>query len=382
MSKPERRYDIDWLRSLAMLAVFLFHCARLFDYDDWHVKNDQLTLGMSIFIGILVQWIMPIFFILSAESSYFSLRFRSAGHYVRERFKRLFIPLVFGIFAHVPFQVYFERVSHSQFSGSFIEFFPHYFDGLYGFGGNFAWMGLHLWFLLVLLIFSMLVLPLFLFLRKDKVQRVISRAAVFFKRPGAILLFALPLALAELVFRPDGLGRREMGGWNIFVYLVIFIYGYLLASDIQFKAAIEKHRIASLVMAVITTVIMIFWRLSENYPSWGYSFGYILAASLRAFNSWFWLTAILGFGSRYLNIKRGILRYTNRAVLPFYALHQTIILAIGFYVVRWEVSVALKYIIISLLSFATIMLIYDLVIKRVGLFRFLFGMKRHGRKTV
>lgn len=376
MSKPERRYDIDWLRSLAMLAVFLFHCARFFDYDDWHVKNDQLTLGMSIFIGILVQWIMPIFFVLSAESTYFSLGFRKAGRYVKERFKRLFIPLVFGIFAHVPFQVYFERVSHSQFSGSFSEFYPHYFEGFYGFGGNFAWMGLHLWFLLVLLIFSILVVPLFLYLRKETVYNAVSRAAVFFKKPGAIYLFALPLALVELVIRPEGIGRRDMGGWNIFIYLIFFIYGYLLASDTQFKAAIERHRIASLVMAAITTIIMIFWWVSGNYPSPGYSFGYILAATLRAFNSWFWLTTILGFGSKFLNFKRGVLKYTNKAVLPFYALHQTIILTIGFYVVRWEASVAAKYIIISVSSLAAIMIIYDLVIRRISLFRFLFGMKK------
>jgi peptidoglycan/LPS O-acetylase OafA/YrhL len=27
-SKPERRYDMDWLRVLATLLVFLYHCTR------------------------------------------------------------------------------------------------------------------------------------------------------------------------------------------------------------------------------------------------------------------------------------------------------------------------------------------------------------------
>jgi peptidoglycan/LPS O-acetylase OafA/YrhL len=27
----DRRHDIDWLRVIAMLAVFLFHCTRFFD---------------------------------------------------------------------------------------------------------------------------------------------------------------------------------------------------------------------------------------------------------------------------------------------------------------------------------------------------------------
>lgn len=376
MTKPERRYDIDWLRSLAMLMVFLFHCARFFDYDEWHVKNDQLTLGMSIFVGILVQWGMPIFFFLSGESTYFALKFRKSGQYVWERFQRLFIPLLFGIFTHVPFQVYFERVSHSQFTGSFFDFYPHYFDGFYGFGGNFAWMGLHLWFLLFLFIFSLISLPLFLSLRKDAARRAISKAAVFFRRPGAVFLLAVPLAVVELVVKPEGIGRRDMGGWNLFIYLVVFIFGYLIASAEQFKVSIERNRIIALVMAVVTTVLAIFWRLSGNFPSPGYSLAYIVAAFLRAFNSWFWLVAILGFGSRYLNFKNKVLKYANKAVLPFYALHQTVILTIGFYVVRWDAGVFLKYLIIVISSFAAIMIIYDLVIRRINLFRFLFGMKK------
>jgi len=39
----ERRYDIDWLRVVAMLAIFFFHCARFFGAGDWHLKNADFT---------------------------------------------------------------------------------------------------------------------------------------------------------------------------------------------------------------------------------------------------------------------------------------------------------------------------------------------------
>jgi peptidoglycan/LPS O-acetylase OafA/YrhL len=45
MNPRQRRHDIDWLRVLGMLTVFLFHCARFFDESDWHVKNAQLSFG-------------------------------------------------------------------------------------------------------------------------------------------------------------------------------------------------------------------------------------------------------------------------------------------------------------------------------------------------
>jgi len=37
----ERRYDVDWLSIIAMLAVFLFHCTCFFDPDGWHLKNTE-----------------------------------------------------------------------------------------------------------------------------------------------------------------------------------------------------------------------------------------------------------------------------------------------------------------------------------------------------
>ena len=184
MGNIERRYDIDWLRVLAMLTIFLFHCARFFNYEDWHVKNNQLDFGMSVFVEIVSQWIMPLFFILSAISVYYALDHRNNRLFINERFKRLVIPLVFGIFVLVPPQVYIERVSHSQFAGSFVQFFPHYFDGLYGFGGNFAWMGLHLWYLEILFIFSLLTLPIFRYLRNRDNAKFHLQDGYFFQKAG------------------------------------------------------------------------------------------------------------------------------------------------------------------------------------------------------
>ncbi len=39
MKTTIRRYDLDWLRVGAILAVFVFHSSRFFDTTDWHVKN-------------------------------------------------------------------------------------------------------------------------------------------------------------------------------------------------------------------------------------------------------------------------------------------------------------------------------------------------------
>jgi len=61
-------------------------------------------------------------------------------------------------------------------------------------------------------------------------------------------------------------------------------------------------------------------------------------------------------------------------VLPFYILHQTVIVAIAFYVVGWNLMVIEKYLIIVLASFAMIcVLLYP--VRQINLLRFLFGMR-------
>ena len=380
MTTHERRHDIDWLRVLAMLAVFLFHCARFFDYEDWHVKNLQTSFGFTVFVGILVQWIMPIFFILSGQSTWFALRFRSAGQYIGERFKRLFIPLVFGIFILIPPQVYIELASHGRFEGSFFRFYPHYFDGFYGFGGNFAWMGLHLWFLLVLFLFSLVTLPLLLFLRGEGRSQFIQKMARLFENPSAILLWVLPLAVMEFSFHPEGLGLRDMGGWNIFVYLVYFLYGFLLASDERYRRTVEKHRVILLALALLTTIIGFYIKRSGVDPSFG-SLGYLGISVFKTFNSWVWVLSLLGIGSRYLTFRNRFLEYASMAVLPFYILHQSIIVVTGFFIINWSTPVFAKYLFLSMTSFAIIILIYEYVVRRLGFMRFLFGLKGQKKKA-
>jgi hypothetical protein len=152
-------------------------------------------------------------------------------------------------------------------------------------------------------------------------------------------------------------------------YLVFFILGYIVKAYEGFQLQIKKQRYIALVMGICTTTGGYFLLTS------GYSDRAVLMAWLRAFNSWFWLTAILGFGCTYLNFTNGLLKYANEAVLPFYILHQTVIVIFGFYMADWALPVLVKYLILSIASFCVIIFIYGAGIRRVAALRFLLGMK-------
>ena len=68
-------------------------------------------------------------------------------------------------------------------------------------------------------------------------------------------------------------------------------------------------------------------------------------------------------------------RYAGEAQLPFYVLHMTPMVVIGFYVVQWEASAAVKYLAISLSTLVVRLVLYDVGVRRTELTRFLFGMR-------
>ena len=151
VAKPKhaRRYDIDWLRVLAVLLLFYAHPARIFlTSGPWYVQNAEKSEVISV-VGLFIDhWQMALLFLLAGIATLFALHFRSAGEYIKERFKRLLIPLVFGILVIVPPQLYIEMFG---FRGdSYIEYYPKYFDPEFTHGFD---MG-HLWFIAYLFGFS------------------------------------------------------------------------------------------------------------------------------------------------------------------------------------------------------------------------------------
>lgn len=374
ITKPARLHYLDWLRIFAITAVFLYHSDKLFDFWGFHIKNDVTNLASSIHIVFFSQWMMPLFFVLSGAAVYFSLKTRSARGFIKERVLRILVPLVgIGIFVIAPPQVYLERVANGEFSGNFFQFYPHYFDGLYGFGGNFAFQGLHLWFLLDLFVFSLIALPLFL-PRGETGDSLISRLAGKLEKPWAVLLLFIPLVVVSILADFVGLGwTREMARVDMLSYLVFFIYGYLIMSNTKIQEVIRRYCTVVLMVAIASSVLELYLEFGVSLPHVFSVWAGIL--TLRAIVAWSWIIALIGLASRSLNFTNRFLEYGSEAVLPFYILHQTIIVVFGYYVVQWSLGTAPKFFIVVGLSFITIMVIYDLLVRRINVLRFLFGMR-------
>ena len=362
-----RRHDIDWIRVLAFDLLILFHIGMYFNTWDSEVKNNITISWLAYPMQFSSLWRLPLIFVVSGMGTCFALSYRSGGQYIKERFIRLFIPLLVGILVIVPPQVYVERVADGDFFGSFWAFYPHFFEPVYP-KGNLSWH--HLWFLAYLFFMSIVATPLFLKLRQNDnafslwLQRLITRS------PWYLYLVTIPLLVVEFSMEPIfPITRALIGDWYALVYyFLFFLSGFLLITLGQpFWVAIDKIKLKTLLTGIIS--YQIYWWLLTT------SDGHVLIPVLKTMMCWSVILAIFGYGTRYLNKDSRILNYRNEAVYPFYIIHYTIILLMGFWLMDDPIPVFLKFAIMVVGTFGGSWVFFEIV-KRIRGLRLLFGLKR------
>ena len=393
ITQTERLYYLDWLRVFAILLVFLVHCSKIFDYDTTVVFNTVRSPVLSVFRDFSLLWVMPLFFVLSGAAVFLSKGTDKKWEFIKSRFLRLLVPLIFiGTFIINPLYVYIERLSSGEAASGFFQWYPQFFDGMYGFGGNFAPLGqgTHLWYLEFLFIYSLILLPLFARSKKLGIS-YLSKLSIHFEKPWALFFLFLPISAVAAAFEIVGLGGvRVMGGWDPISYLLFFTYGYLIFSNAKIGETIKKYSPIYLAVAIILTALLLDSRfgfflkipgltrydllndgalLPINQSLW------VAVQALRGLLGWCWIIGLLGLGHRLLNFNNKFLAHGNEAVLPFYILHHTVIYIIGYYVIQWSSGISIKFFIIAIIAFAMIMAIYEILIRRFNLLRFLFGMR-------
>jgi len=374
-----RLHYLDWLRVLVVLAVFYAHTTDIFDTLSWHIRNGQQNSGLEVLFSFLSYWGMSLMFLLAGASACFVLRSRTGGQFLAERFKRLVIPFIAGFIILSPLQAYIEALIHSPYPGSFVHFYPHFFACIQV-SWSLQWLGTygyHLWFLAFLFLISALALPLIMDLRRKQGQQFMRRLATLSARPGGLFVFVLPLALIHITLQLPFPGYQNWA--DFFAWLLFFIYGSILFSDPCFACAIEKQGKLAFLAAIACSLILVAWVLAGVLNTLGttpgYSVDYMLYQFLYSMTTWSWIVFMLSVGMRFLNVSNKVIQYGNEAVLPFYILHYPVLLIATLCVVQLAIGMIASFLIVSTGSLIATLTLYELLIRRINVMRWLLGMK-------
>lgn len=380
----KRIHYLDWLRLIAVFLGLVFHAGRPFDEWPWLIKGSQIG-WMTFFNEALSTVRVPLLFFVSGAATVFVLR-GLARDFVWERFKRLLIPLGMGVLLIVPPQSYIERLSldptdPQHFSGSYWQFLT----GPWLREGSFPLSSLHtehLWYLLYLFIFSILALPIFVYLRSPKGAARMVRFEGWLRRtPQRLrLIFFAPLVLAvSLPFLlPSHPGLVE-DLENLTFYFFVFVLGFIFYRQPGLLRAVFEQRRTLLTVGVALVLAKAYlfthifrheqFKMAFSEPNYEL---YWLMRNIAALSL---ILAILAYAHLHLNKPSIFLNYARNWVYPFYIWHQTVVVVLGFFVLQLVLPVGLQYAALLMGSFAVTVTLSELV-QHSSLSRYLFGVQR------
>ena len=64
----QRRYDIDWLRTLAFIVLILYHVGMYYVADwGWHIKSAEQSVWLQNVMLLTNPWRMSLLFFISSQ---------------------------------------------------------------------------------------------------------------------------------------------------------------------------------------------------------------------------------------------------------------------------------------------------------------------------
>jgi glucans biosynthesis protein C len=375
-----RRHDIDALRVLVFGVLIFYHVGMFYVADwNWHIKSAYLSETLQTFMRMVNQWRMPLLFVISGIASSFLFNKLGAGRFASSRTRRLLIPLLFGMAVVVVPQAYYEALFRGAIEPGYGRFLWHYFtfqpwpDGAFA-GSDIGVTWMHLWYLPYLLCYSLAFVPIAIWLKR-RGQGAHARL-LRLRGPWLIALPTVPLMIYAYTLFPiyGGSNHALLNDWyGHAMFFTFFAYGYLMSADTGIWEEIRRLRWWTLGLAICFYLLM---RIpSGAIPTRFETLAEWLSTPVIMFNRWLWILTVLGWSYTLLNRPYRWLGYANEAVYPWYILHQTITVWIGFHIARYSLGPVVEPIIVVAVTIVGCLVLHEFLIRRNRWLRPLFGLK-------
>jgi hypothetical membrane protein/peptidoglycan/LPS O-acetylase OafA/YrhL len=363
-----RRNDLDWIRVAAFGLLILYHVTLVYAPYDWHVHSAHTFGWLHEAVLITNPWRLTLLFLVSGAALRLMATRRTPGRTLRDRAERLIPPLIFGTLVLVPIQSWIEAIDKGGFSGTFIDWLVHEF-GPSGLANGVPVN--HLWFIVYIAVYSLVAVAL------------MTRPALMARLEGWLVratagwrVLVVPMAylivIRIILFPLFGITNRlSWDGYNHFLSLGAFLFGFLMVKHEELWADLEQHRRTAAIVALIALPIMMAQAAHPGGATW---FG-IPRAIVFGIDQWAVIAAILGYGSRHLRQASGpALRYLVDATFTLYLAHQTVLVVAVWFIRPANLPAPLEAMVLVGITFGVSLLIYEIV-KRIPLIRPLWGLK-------
>lgn len=365
--ESKRLYYLDWLRALVVLSLIPFHAALTYlRYGIVYIKAPLTGIPALPFLLVTVplgDFFMSLMFFIAGVAAYYSLRKRSGRSFLAERAHRLLLPLALGSLLLCSVTGYCKAL-YEGFQDGFLAFLPKFLvtDVIHynGYG--------HLWFLLYLFVFSAVCLPLFLYWKKHvpSLERLVS----FLVKGNRILIPFGLVVLFELCLRPffSDSAYIIITDWaNDAVYLSLFIFGYVFASDERILERFRSYDRMAKILFALSLAGLFYVNIQSQVFYVDSIFQTIVWVLSKGIYESAAIVLLVKLGSKRWNTNNGVLRYLSKATFPIYILHFLPVTFFTLILIRTNLPNFLKFTLTVLLSYATVWILYECW-RRIGIF--------------
>jgi glucan biosynthesis protein C len=326
-----RHYGLDWLRVAAFAILIVYHVGMVFVPWGFHAKSANGADWAILPMLAVNAWRLSLLFVVSGYASRALLtRAPGTGGFVRQRTLRLLVPLAFGVAVIVPPQSWVELATQHGYAGGFLTFWTRdYFR--FGTLGGIALPALnHLWFVLYLWLYTLVLGGLVLVVRSRRAQGMFDRV---FAGPLLLIVPAAWLVCIHSWWFPMGYETHDPlhDGMAHLSYLPAFLFGFALAGSAPVLAACVRWRWVGAVLGLLgyAFILGIELGMGGTAPRWMYP----IYGAAHAVQQWGTIVALIGMAERHWNRDAPVRQLLTEAVFPFYLVHQTIIVVVAYWLI-------------------------------------------------
>lgn len=365
-----RRNEIDWIRNIGVLLLFVFHTASIFTYyEPWYIWSNSKSWFATIIFIVCIPWHMPVLFFLAGASTRFSLGSRSGKTYIWERVKKLLIPFILGMLILVPPQGYFARVSRGRPVGNYFQQWEYFWTTISDIPYDGGVGPAHLWFILYLFIISIIGLFIIRSFKTDKMKTFLLKLKDKLTSKYSLMFTILIFFIADMT--PLAIAQK-----NILIFLIVFLMGYVVYGDNDYLEYMDKKKWQSLIISVIFFIfyigVIIHYYKPDNNGNIALK---VLLSIMRNGIMTTMIVVVIGYGRKYLNRAGKVLAYLNKACFPVYILHQPVIVISAYYILnQYELPMYVSLLIILGSSVPITFVLYE-IFRRIKITKYLIGVK-------
>ncbi|WP_432769700.1 MAG: acyltransferase family protein [Sphingopyxis sp.] len=372
-----RHYGMDWLRIGAFALLILYHIGMYFVPWGWHVKIDPTIDWVAIPMLATNGWRLALLFLVSgyASAALFA-KLGGSGAFARSRSARLLIPLLFGVIVIIPPQPWIELVGQHGYAQGFLHFWAQDYFAFQFLDGIALPTWQHLWFVVYLWVYTMLA-ALVLALVPGAMRGRLSDGTARLLNGWGLLVWPTAAWIAIYIAFPDHDETHALfdDGPSHLHYLTAFFVGWLLRVRPVLFASVARWWKVALAIGMIAFIPVALiegtWPGDTVAPDWVF-LPYHVA---RHINGWLIIVALLGIADAFWNQDHPKRAMLAEAVFPFYIVHQTIIVVVGWYLLQAGVAALPSFLILVAATVAGCWLFY-LGGRKVGWLRPLIGLQR------